>query len=199
MPFQHSPPAKNTKSQRHQALLTPTERAPIDCTPSVHQLSENLDRGPPIEGEAPSKNQDHSLACWVAIQEFLKGLEADQPHSNQPLVSQGETKFLEMMEQVTQFMGQITQAVAPRDTSKFPAFKMPSMKAPYSFDFTKAYKLRGLIKHCESIFYNDSANFFSDRKKFLYSISFLTGRARKWIEPYLSNISNEDPFYFLNN
>ncbi|MBW0496464.1 hypothetical protein O181_036179 [Austropuccinia psidii MF-1] len=55
MPFQHSPPAKNTRSQRHQAVLTPTERAPLDRTTSVHQLSANLDRGPPMEGAAPSR------------------------------------------------------------------------------------------------------------------------------------------------
>ncbi|MBW0474338.1 hypothetical protein O181_014053 [Austropuccinia psidii MF-1] len=50
MLVQHSPPAKTTRSQRHQAFLTPTERAPLDCTPSVHQLSANLDRGPPMKG-----------------------------------------------------------------------------------------------------------------------------------------------------
>ncbi|MBW0590755.1 hypothetical protein O181_130470 [Austropuccinia psidii MF-1] len=54
MPVQHSPPANNTRSQRHQAVLTPTARAPLDRTPSVNQLSTNLDRGPPMEGEAPS-------------------------------------------------------------------------------------------------------------------------------------------------
>ncbi|MBW0485818.1 hypothetical protein O181_025533 [Austropuccinia psidii MF-1] len=51
----NSPPAKNTISQRHQAVLTPTTRAPLDCTPSVHQVSSNLDKGPPMEGAAPSK------------------------------------------------------------------------------------------------------------------------------------------------
>ncbi|MBW0588783.1 hypothetical protein O181_128498 [Austropuccinia psidii MF-1] len=75
-------------------------------------------------------------------------------------------------------MGQLTQAVAPRDTLKVPAFKTPSMKAPDSFD---------------------GKNFFSNRKKVLYSTSFLTGTAGKWIEPYLSNISNEYPSYLLNN
>ncbi|MBW0580073.1 hypothetical protein O181_119788 [Austropuccinia psidii MF-1] len=103
------------------------------------------------------------------------------------------------MEQITQFMGQRTQAVSPRDTSKTPAFKNPSMKAPDSFDCTKAYKLRGFIKYCQLILHNDPAKVFSDRKKVLYSASFLTGRARKWIEPYLSNISNEDPYYLHNN
>ncbi|MBW0587382.1 hypothetical protein O181_127097 [Austropuccinia psidii MF-1] len=55
MPVQHNPPSKDTRSQRHQAVLTPTARAPLDHTPSVHQLSEDLDRGPPTEGAAPSR------------------------------------------------------------------------------------------------------------------------------------------------
>ncbi|MBW0563521.1 hypothetical protein O181_103236 [Austropuccinia psidii MF-1] len=96
-------------------------------------------------------------------------------------------------------MGQLTQAVAPRDSSKSPAFKTPSMKAPDFFDGTQAQKLRVYIQSCQIIFHNDPANFFSHRNKALYSTSFLTGTAGKWIEPYLSNISNEDPYYLLNN
>ncbi|MBW0476205.1 hypothetical protein O181_015920 [Austropuccinia psidii MF-1] len=119
--------------------------------------------------------------------------------SSQPLVSQTAPSLLEMMDQMTQFMGQLTQAVAPREKSKAPAFKSPSMKAPDSFDGTQAQKLREFIQSCQLIFHNDPANYFSDRKKVLYSTSFLTGRAGKWIEPYLSNISNEDPHYLLNN
>ncbi|MBW0559384.1 hypothetical protein O181_099099 [Austropuccinia psidii MF-1] len=71
------------------------------------------------------------------------------------------------------------------------------MKAPDPFDGTQAHKLRGFIQYCQLILHNDPANFFSDRKEFLYSTSFLTVRAGKWIEPYLSNISNEDPSYLL--
>ncbi|MBW0486857.1 hypothetical protein O181_026572 [Austropuccinia psidii MF-1] len=104
-----------------------------------------------------------------------------------------------MIEQMTQFMGQLTQAVAPRDNFKAPSFKTPSMKAHDSFDGTQAQKLRGFIKSCQLILHNDLENFFSNRKKVLDSTSFLTGRAGKWIEPYLSNISNEDPSYLLNN
>ncbi|MBW0490618.1 hypothetical protein O181_030333 [Austropuccinia psidii MF-1] len=36
--------------------------------------------------------------------------------SNQPIVSQDEPNFLKMMKQMTQFMGQLTQGVSPRDT-----------------------------------------------------------------------------------
>ncbi|MBW0533804.1 hypothetical protein O181_073519 [Austropuccinia psidii MF-1] len=55
MPAQNSPPAKNTRSQIHKAVLTPTERAPLDHIPSFHQLSANLDRVPPMEEEEPSR------------------------------------------------------------------------------------------------------------------------------------------------
>ncbi|MBW0526997.1 hypothetical protein O181_066712 [Austropuccinia psidii MF-1] len=53
---------------------------------------------------------------------------ANKSHSNQPLVSQAEPNFLKMMKQMTQSMGKLTVAVAPRENSKVPAFKTPSMK-----------------------------------------------------------------------
>ncbi|MBW0578443.1 hypothetical protein O181_118158 [Austropuccinia psidii MF-1] len=244
MPVQHSPPAKNTRSQKIPAVLTPTTMAALDGTPSVPQLSANLDRGPPMEGAAPSRRggmksrisrsfygllggytgmsegarailgevedeegeesveEGHSGETEVAnalanVPEVPQG--SNLALSSQPLVSQTDTSLLKMMEQMTQFMGQLTKAVAPRDNSKAAAFKTPSMKAPDSFDGTQAQKLKGVIQSCQLIFHNHPANFFSDRKKVLYSTSFLTGRARRSIEPYLSNISNEDPSYLLNN
>ncbi|MBW0507459.1 hypothetical protein O181_047174 [Austropuccinia psidii MF-1] len=96
-------------------------------------------------------------------------------------------------------MVQLSQEASPRDTSKAPAFKTPSMKAPDPFNGNQAHKLRLFIQSCQLIFHNDPENFFSDRNKVLYSTSFLTGRAGKLIEPYFSNISNEDPSYLLNN
>ncbi|MBW0498885.1 hypothetical protein O181_038600 [Austropuccinia psidii MF-1] len=189
MPVQQSPPAKNTRCQRHQAVLTPTARAPLECTPSVHQLSANLDGGPPMKGEAPSRRGGAPEASEAP----------NLAHSNQPLVSQSEPNFLKMMERMTQYMGELTKAVSPGDTSKAPEFKTPSMKEPDSFDGTKSYKLRGFIKCCQLIFHHCPANFFSDRNMVLYSTSFLTGRAGKWIEHYLSNISIEDPSSLLNN
>ncbi|MBW0469345.1 hypothetical protein O181_009060 [Austropuccinia psidii MF-1] len=96
-------------------------------------------------------------------------------------------------------MGQLTQAVATRENSRDPELKTPSMKEPDSFDGTQAQKLGGFIQSCKLIFHNDPEKFFPERKKVLYSTSFLTGRAGKWIEPYHSNISNEDPSYVLNN
>ncbi|MBW0471843.1 hypothetical protein O181_011558 [Austropuccinia psidii MF-1] len=46
---------------------------------------------------------------------------------------------------------------------------------------------------------HDPANFSQDRNKFLYSTSFLIGSAEKWIDPYLSNLTNQDPSYLLNS
>ncbi|MBW0460342.1 hypothetical protein O181_000057 [Austropuccinia psidii MF-1] len=46
-------------------------------------------------------------------------------HPNQPLVSQAEPNSLKMMEQMTQFMGKLTQAVSPRENFKSPEFKTP--------------------------------------------------------------------------
>ncbi|MBW0480915.1 hypothetical protein O181_020630 [Austropuccinia psidii MF-1] len=95
-------------------------------------------------------------------------------------------------------MGQLTQAVSPRDNSISPESNTLSMKAPYSFDGTQAHKLRGFVQSCQLIFHNDPEK-LSERKKIPYLTSLLTGRAGKWIEPYLSNISNEDPSYILIN
>ncbi|MBW0515871.1 hypothetical protein O181_055586 [Austropuccinia psidii MF-1] len=119
--------------------------------------------------------------------------------NNQPFVSQSDPSLLKIMEKMTTIMGQLSQAASPRDNYKAPAFKTTSMKAPDPFDGTQAHKLMGFIQSCQLIFHIDPANFFSDRKKVLYSTSFLTGRAGKWIEPYLLNISNEDPSYLLTN
>ncbi|MBW0506739.1 hypothetical protein O181_046454 [Austropuccinia psidii MF-1] len=58
MPIQYLPPARHTRSQaRTQDVLTPTPRAPLDGTSEVPQLRAQLDRGPIMEGEAPSRKE----------------------------------------------------------------------------------------------------------------------------------------------
>ncbi|MBW0520451.1 hypothetical protein O181_060166 [Austropuccinia psidii MF-1] len=197
MPVQHSPPAKNTRSQRIPAVLTPTARAPLEHTPSVQQLSANLDRGPPMVGGAPSGRGAREILGEVEEEEGEESVEEED--SGETEVADALANSPEIMEQMTQFMGQLTQAVTPRDNSTAPALKTPSMKAPDSFDGTQAHKLTVFTQACQLIFHNNPENFFSEMKKVLYSTSFLTSRAGKWIEPYLSNISNEDPSYCLNN
>ncbi|MBW0508942.1 hypothetical protein O181_048657 [Austropuccinia psidii MF-1] len=73
------------------------------------------------------------------------------------------------------------------------------MKAPECFYATQTFKVRSFIQSCQFIFHNDPENFSQDRKKVLYDTSFIIGRAAKWIEPYLSNLTNQDPNYLLNS
>ncbi|MBW0548118.1 hypothetical protein O181_087833 [Austropuccinia psidii MF-1] len=102
------------------------------------------------------------------------------------------------MQQMTQIMANFQEA-SVSESSRPPAFKTPSMKAPQCFDGTQPFKVRSFIQSCHLIFHNYLANFSQDRKKVLYSTSFLIGRASKWIEPYLSNLTNQDPDYLLNS
>ncbi|MBW0560747.1 hypothetical protein O181_100462 [Austropuccinia psidii MF-1] len=52
-------PSKHTTSQaRTQAVLTLTPRAPLDSTPEAPQLRTQLDRGPTMEGAAPSRKEE---------------------------------------------------------------------------------------------------------------------------------------------
>ncbi|MBW0528205.1 hypothetical protein O181_067920 [Austropuccinia psidii MF-1] len=70
MPFKHSLPARQTRSQaRDQAVLTPTTKAPLDGTPEVPQLRAYLDRGPSLEGAAPSRKEGEGKENQVPFQE----------------------------------------------------------------------------------------------------------------------------------
>ncbi|MBW0461692.1 hypothetical protein O181_001407 [Austropuccinia psidii MF-1] len=58
MPIQHSPPARQTRSQaRAQSVITTTARAPLDGTREVPQPRAQLDRGPTSEGAEPSRKE----------------------------------------------------------------------------------------------------------------------------------------------
>ncbi|MBW0494256.1 hypothetical protein O181_033971 [Austropuccinia psidii MF-1] len=91
------------------------------------------------------------------------------------------------------------QAASLSESSRLPAFKTPSMNPPECFDGTQPFKVRSFIRSWKLTFHNDPANFSQERKKVLCATLFLIGRAAKWIEPYLSNITNQDPSYLLNS
>ncbi|MBW0576074.1 hypothetical protein O181_115789 [Austropuccinia psidii MF-1] len=73
------------------------------------------------------------------------------------------------------------------------------MRAPECFDGTQPFQVRSFIQSCQFIFHNDPEKLPQDRKKVLYATSFIIGRAAKWIEPSLSNLTNQDPNYLLNS
>ncbi|MBW0466487.1 hypothetical protein O181_006202 [Austropuccinia psidii MF-1] len=176
---------------------------------SSHSFHSYISQGPRIRlGEAEDEEGEGSVGEEESEEAEVAASLAGAPEasespnlalSNQPLVSQADPNFVKMMENMTQFMGQLAKEVAPRDNSRYPEFETPSMKAHDCFDVTQANKSRGFIQSCQLILHNNPEIFFSDRKKVLYSTLFLTGRDGKWIEPYLSNIYNKDPSYLLSN
>ncbi|MBW0524358.1 hypothetical protein O181_064073 [Austropuccinia psidii MF-1] len=244
MPIQHSPPARQTRSQaRAQAVLTPTPRALLDGTPEVPQLRAQLDRKPTMEGAAPSRKEGRGPRRSTSLSGVVGGFprlsrttfkgpgedgeeeeensveEEDSDgtevvpaamgvsqdtggptltQSNQPVSHQSETSLLAIMQQMTQIMANLQEASSSYSSTP-PAFKTPSMKAPECFDGTQPFKVRSFIQYCQLIFHNDPENLSQDRKKVLYSTSFLIGRAAKWIEPYLFNLTNQDPNCLLNS
>ncbi|MBW0531621.1 hypothetical protein O181_071336 [Austropuccinia psidii MF-1] len=72
------------------------------------------------------------------------------------------------------------------------------MKAPECFYGTNPCKVKSFIQSFQLIFHNNTENFSQDRKKVLYDTLFLLGRAEKWIEPHVANLTNQDPNYLLN-
>ncbi|MBW0540426.1 hypothetical protein O181_080141 [Austropuccinia psidii MF-1] len=116
---------------------------------------------------------------------------------NQPVSHQSEPYLLAIMQQITQIMAKL-QAASSSEAPSPPAFKTTSMKAPECFDGTQPFKVRRFIQFYQFVFHNDPANFSQERRKVLYATQFLSGRAAKWIEPYLSNLTNQDTNYLLN-
>ncbi|MBW0519644.1 hypothetical protein O181_059359 [Austropuccinia psidii MF-1] len=217
MPVEHSPPARQTRSQaRTQAVLTPTPRAPLDGTPAVPQLRAKLDRGPKMEGAAPSIQEGRGPRRSISLSGVVGGfpgvsrtslkvpgeddeeeeensVEEEQSdgteaapapvgasegtrrptlaQSDQPVSHESEPSLLAIMQQMTQIMAN------PQASSSSESF----------------------IQSCQLIFHNDPANFSQDRRKLLYATSFLVGRASKWIEPYLSNLTNKESSYLLKS
>ncbi|MBW0466567.1 hypothetical protein O181_006282 [Austropuccinia psidii MF-1] len=185
MPIQHSTPERQ---KRTQAALTPTPTAPLDGTPTVPQLRAQLDRGPHMEGAAPSRKEGRGPRRSNSFSGVVGGF-TGAPRT-----------FLrvQVKMQMTQIMANL-QADSSSESSRPPAFKTPSMKAPERSDGTQTFKVRSFIQSCQFIFHDDPANVSQDRKQVLYATTFLICRAVKWIAPYHSNLSNQDSNYLLNS
>ncbi|MBW0502508.1 hypothetical protein O181_042223 [Austropuccinia psidii MF-1] len=118
--------------------------------------------------------------------------------SNQPVSHQSKPFLLAIMKQMSKRMANI-QADSSSETSIPPAFKTQSMKAPECFYGTQPFRVRSFIQYCQLIFYDDLENFPQERNKALYATSFLICRAEKWIEPYLSILTNQEPTSLHNS
>ncbi|MBW0474361.1 hypothetical protein O181_014076 [Austropuccinia psidii MF-1] len=161
-------------------------------------ISRNIFKGTGEDGEEEEEESDgtEGVPAPVGASQSTGGPALAQ--SNKPVSHQYEPSLLAIMQKMTQIMANIKEA-SSSEASRTPFFKTPSMKEPECFDGTQPFKVRSFIQSCKLIFHNYQANFTQYRKKFLYSTSFLIGRDAKWIEPYHSNITNQDPNYLLNS
>ncbi|MBW0546718.1 hypothetical protein O181_086433 [Austropuccinia psidii MF-1] len=155
-------------------------------------------KGPGEDGEEEEENSDGTEGVPAPVGESQGTGGPTLAQSDQPVSHQSEPSLLEIFQQMTQIMANL-QAASSSESSRPPAFKTPSVKAPECFDGTQPFKVRSFIQSCQLIFHNDLPNFSQDRKKAPYATSFLIVRATKWIEPYLSNLTNQDPNYLLNS
>ncbi|MBW0563919.1 hypothetical protein O181_103634 [Austropuccinia psidii MF-1] len=73
------------------------------------------------------------------------------------------------------------------------------MRAPECFDGTQPFKVRRFIQCCQLIFHNDPENFSQDIKKVLHATSFPIARAAKLIQPYLSNLTNQEQSHLYDS
>ncbi|MBW0467526.1 hypothetical protein O181_007241 [Austropuccinia psidii MF-1] len=167
-------------------------------------LSETTLRGTSEDGEEEEENsvEEEDSDCTecapapVGASQGTGGPTLAQ--SNQTVSHQSEPSLLAIMHQMTKIMAKFQEA-SSSEGSRPQAFKTPSMKALECFDGIQPFKVRSFIQSCQFIFNNDPANLSKDRKKVLYATSFLIGWAAKYVEPYLSNLTNQDSNYLLNS
>ncbi|MBW0465149.1 hypothetical protein O181_004864 [Austropuccinia psidii MF-1] len=69
-----------------------------------------------------------------------------------------------------------------------PDLKIPSMNVPDCVNRTQPFKVRRFIHSCQLILPNDQEK-----------PSFIIGRGSKWIDPYPSSLTNQDPNYLFKN
>ncbi|MBW0495482.1 hypothetical protein O181_035197 [Austropuccinia psidii MF-1] len=221
MPIKQSPPARQTRSQaRAQAVLTPTPRVPLERTPAVPQLRTPFGRSSTIQegrkrakkikfifrsnGEEEEENSveeeyydgTEGVPAPVGALQGTGGPTISQ--SNQPVSHYSEPSLLAIMKQMTQIMPNLQES-SFSEAQRPPDLRTPSMKVPECFDETQSFKVRSFIQSSQFIFHNDLEAFSQDVKKAPYATSFLIGKAAKWIEPYLSNLTNQNPNYLLHS
>ncbi|MBW0511897.1 hypothetical protein O181_051612 [Austropuccinia psidii MF-1] len=159
MPIQHSPPARQTRSQaRDQAILTPTPRAPLDSTPAVPQLRApyGKKRAQKIKfffrsngEEEEDSDGTEGVPAPLGASQGTGG--PTLALSNQPVSHESEPSLLAIMQKMTQIMANI-QAASSSEVSRPQAFKTSFMKAPEAFDRTQPFKVRSFIQYCQLIF-----------------------------------------------
>ncbi|MBW0481804.1 hypothetical protein O181_021519 [Austropuccinia psidii MF-1] len=190
MPIQHSPPTEDPIWKEGRGPRR--SNSFLGVVGGVPGISRTTFQGPGEYGKEEEEESDgtEGVPSPVGASQVTQGPTLAQ--SNQPVSHRSEPFLLAIMKQMTQIMANL-QAASSSDSSTPPAFKALSMKAQECFDGTQPFKVKIFIQSCQLIFHNDQKNFFQDIKKVFY------GRAEKWIEPYISNLTNQEPSCLLNS
>ncbi|MBW0539067.1 hypothetical protein O181_078782 [Austropuccinia psidii MF-1] len=114
MQLQHSPPAKNISSLTEWKFGQRTTNGRSSTLQKRRWPGSRSGEAEDEEGEeSVEEEESEEIEVAASLAGAPKASESlNLAHSNQPLVSQAEPNFLNMMEKMTQFMGQLTQAVS---------------------------------------------------------------------------------------
>ncbi|MBW0515786.1 hypothetical protein O181_055501 [Austropuccinia psidii MF-1] len=124
MLFQHSPPARQTRSQdRAQAVLTPTPRAPVDETPAVSQLRAHLDRRQILGREAPSRKEVRGPRRSSYFSGVVGSFQDSQGPLSKVPVKMFEPSSLAIMQQMTWIVANL-QGASSFEESRTPDIKI---------------------------------------------------------------------------
>jgi len=170
---------------------TPAQFSQHPVSVSTHGTSRREESPSPSTHQASHEDQDSSEES-ISNRNFVEA--RGRPRGRASYASSDPA----LVQLLTLLTKQISGSTLQASSNSASSFKTPSMKAPDSYDGTPS-KLRNFLQACQLIFHNDPKMFKNDKKKVLYASSFLTGKAGKWIEPYLTQLENEDPTYLLNS
>ncbi|MBW0531744.1 hypothetical protein O181_071459 [Austropuccinia psidii MF-1] len=148
------------------------------------------------EGRKRAKKIKFFLRSSFQVSRTFKGPGEDGEEEEENSVEEEE---LDGTEGIPAPVGTSFGTGGPTIAQSLLTFKTPYVKESECFNETQSFKARSFIQSCQLVFHNDMANFSQERKKFLYSTSFLIGRAEKLIEPYISYLTNQDPSYLISS
>ncbi|MBW0503644.1 hypothetical protein O181_043359 [Austropuccinia psidii MF-1] len=109
-------------------------------------------KGPSEDGEEEGSEGTEGVPAPVGASQGTGGPSLAQ--SDPPVSHESKPSLLAIMQQMTQTMANIQEALSS-DSSRPPAFKTQSMKAPGCFDGTQPFKVRSFITSCQLILHND--------------------------------------------
>ena len=216
MPIARSPVASRSRSRTayDRAAKGKSTQIQIDNPPLVPTPTANLGPEPPstpllssqhpLQGTSQGRSRrEESEDRYTEDQSSSS--ESEEPGNNTVTHERGRPRgrssYAHSDPALVNLLALLTKqlAVSPLSNSKSStSFKTPAMKAPESFDGSST-RLRNYLQACQLIFHNDEWMFSNDKKKVVYAVSFLTGKAGKWIEPYLTQLDNDDPNFLINS